>query len=721
MIDNFYIIKKTEELEKYDFKKIIKAINKSAERVNVVFTQEELDNLQNEIESKLLSLSEDKIPVAKMHYLVECGLDNINPAVAKSYRDYRNYKKEFSAMMEQIFEASRNIRYIADKDNANTDSTLISTQRSLLLKKLSKEVYKKFQLTKEEVKDIEDGYYYIHDLSDRQFTMNCCLCDFGTIMDGGFEMANMWYTEPKTMATAMSVAADIAISAAAQQYGGFTLPEIDTVFEKYMQKSYDKHYLEYYRLVEDYVSQVVDEEKLAKRADDYAMGKLSKEISQGFQEWEYKFNTLSSSRGDYPFIAATFGLSKTRFGKLMNKICLKVRGEGQGLPGKKRPVLFPKLVFLYDENIHGAGKECEDVFNAAIECSSKCMYPDYLSVSADNFVGEMYKNYGRVISPMGCRAYLSPYWKNGGQHKLDEKDEPVFVGRFNIGAISLNLPMIYMKAKTENLDFYKTLDTYLEKIRALHKRTYEYLSDFKASTNPLMCCQGGFYGGHLKPSDRIEPLLDAATASFGITALNELQELYNGKELQEDSEFAYEVLCHINDKVDEFKAKDHHLYAIYGTPAESLCYTQVTQFRAKYGIVGKVGARSYFTNSFHMPVWADITPVQKQDLEYRFFHKMNGGHIQYCRYPNGKNKEAIKTIVKRAMDYGYYEGVNIEKNYCDDCGEQFDDGQTECPCCGSKNITQINRVCGYIGYSKVNGDTRMNQGKMEEIKDRKSM
>lgn len=721
MINDFYIIKKTEELEKYDFAKIIKAISKSAERVNVVLTQEDLDKLRTEIEDKLSSLPEDRIPVSKMHSLVECGLDNINPAVAKSYRDYRNYKKELSAMMEQIFEASKNIRYIADKDNANTDSTLVSTQRSLLLKKLSKEVYKKFQLTKEEVKDIEDGYYYIHDLSDRQFTMNCCLCDFGTIMDGGFEMANMWYTEPKTMKTAMSVAADIAISAAAQQYGGFTLPEIDTVFEKYMQKSYDKYYNEYYELIKDFVSQTTDADKIAEKADNYAIEKLSREISQGFQEWEYKFNTLSSSRGDYPFIAATFGLSTTRFGKLMNKICLQVRAEGQGLPGKKRPVLFPKLIFIYDENIHGTGKECEDVFNAAIECSSKCMYPDYLSVSSDNFVGKMYKKYNKVISPMGCRAYLSPYWKNGGQHKADENDEPVFVGRFNIGAISLNLPMIFMKAKTENLDFYETLDTYLEKIRTLHKRTYDYLADFKASTNPLMYCQGGFYGGQLKPNDRIEPLLDGATASFGITALNELQELYNGKELQEDSDFAYEVLLHINNKVDEFKEKDHHLYAIYGTPAESLCYTQVTQFRTKYGIVGPVGKRSYFTNSFHMPVWADITAAEKQDLEFRFFHKMNGGHIQYCRYPNGKNKEAIKTMVKRAMRYGFYEGVNIEKNYCDDCGEQFDDGQTICPHCGSKNITQINRVCGYIGYSKINGDTRMNHGKMEEIKDRKSM
>lgn len=148
--------------------------------------------------------------------------------------------------------------------------------------------------------------------------------------------------------------------------------------------------------------------------------------------------------------------------------------------------------------------------------------------------------------------------------------------------------MILAKSRSENRDFHEVLDFYLEMIRDLHKRTYDYLGEMRASTNPLAYCEGGFYGGHLKPSDKIRPLLKPMTASFGITALNELQELYNGKSLVEDGQFALDTLKYINDKVAEFKKEDGILYAIYGTPAESLCGLQIEQFRKQYGIVRNV-------------------------------------------------------------------------------------------------------------------------------------
>lgn len=163
-----------------------------------------------------------------------------------------------------------------------------------------------------------------------------------------------------------------------------------------------------------------------------------------------------------------------------------------------------------------------------------------------------------------CRASLSPWYIRGGMKPADDNDEPIFEGRCNLGAISLHLPMILAKARQENKDFYEILDYYLELIRNLHKRTYEFLGEKKASTNPMAFTQGGFYGGNLKPDDKIKPLLPAMTMSFGITALNELQHLYNGKSLVEDSDFAYEVMEYINKKVNEFKEQDHILYAIYG-------------------------------------------------------------------------------------------------------------------------------------------------------------
>ena len=257
-------------------------------------------------------------------------------------------------------------------------------------------------------------------------------------------------------------------------------------------------------------------------------------------------------------------------------------------------------------------------------------------------------------------------------------------------------------------------------IRQLHIRTYAYLGEMRASTNPLAYCEGGFLGGHLKLTDKIKPLLKSATASFGITALNELQELYNGKSLVEDGAFALEVLEYINSRVNEFKETDGNLYAIYGTPAENLCGLQVKQFRNKYGIVEGVSDREYVSNSFHCHVAEDITPIQKQNLEDRFWNLSNGGKIQYVKYPIDYNLEAIKTLIRRAMEMGFYEGVNLSLAYCDDCGHQELEMDV-CPKCGSRNLTKIDRMNGYLSYSRVHGDTRLNDAKMAEIAERKSM
>ena len=305
-------------------------------------------------------------------------------------------------------------------------------------------------------------------------------------------------------------------------------------------------------------------------------------------------------------------------------------------------------------------------------------------------------------------------------YPADDKDVPVFVGRFNIGAVSLHLPMILAKARAESRDFYEVLDFYLEMIRNLHIRTYEYLGQMRASTNPLAYCEGGFYGGHLKPNEKIGKILKPMTASFGITALNELQELYNGKSIAEDGAFALEVLKYINDKVNQYKKEDGYLYAIYGTPAESLCGLQVEQFRKMYGIIEGVSDRPYVSNSFHCHVTEDVTPIEKQDLEGRFWELCNGGKIQYVRYPIGYNKEAIRTLIRRAMDLGYYEGVNLSLAYCDDCGHEELEMDV-CPVCGSRNLTKIDRMNGYLSYSRVHGDTRLNEAKMAEIAERKSM
>lgn len=703
------VVKKDGTREDFNVQKVLSAISKSAERAMITFSRAERNFICEFVEEKAEEMDQELIPIAQMHNIVEGALEKVNPLVAKSYRDYRNYKQDFVKMLDEVYKKSQSIMYIGDKENSNSDSALVSTKRSLIYNQLNKELYQKFFMTTEELQACRDGYIYIHDMSARRDTMNCCLFNVKDVLTGGFEMGNLWYNEPKTLEVAFDVIGDIVLSAASQQYGGFTVPSVDLLLEPFAEKSYEKYYRRY-----------IDMGLTARIADREAMKDIQKDFDQGFQGWEYKFNTVASSRGDYPFITMTFGTGTGKFAKIASITMLNVRRKGQGKKNCKKPVLFPKLVFLYDENLHGAGKELEDVFEAGILCSSKSMYPDWLSLTGEGYVAEIYKKYGAIISPMGCRAFLSPWFERGGMEPADAEDKPVFVGRFNIGAVSLHLPMIYAKAKQESRPFFEVLDYYLELIRQLHIRTYAYLGEMRASTNPLAYCEGGFYGGHLKFHEKIKPLLKTATASFGITALNELQELYNGKSLVEDGQFAIDTLQHINDKIAEYKKADDNLYAIYGTPAESLCGLQITQFRKKYGVIEHVSDRPYVSNSFHCHVTEDITPIEKQDLEKRFWDLSNGGKIQYVKYPIDYNLDAIRTLVRRAMKLGFYEGVNLSLAYCDDCGHQELEMDV-CPKCGSKNLTKIERMNGYLSYSRVKGDTRLNDAKMAEIAERKSM
>ena len=708
LVKDVKIVKKDGTLEEFNLDKIINAVNKSSERVLNKLTQEEIEQLCSKVSLEVYNMGNDNVKVSTIHNIVECTLEHINSDVAKSYRDYRNYKKDFIHMLDKVYQESQKIMYLGDKSNANADSSLVTTKRSLIFNSLSTELYKKFFLSQEELQAVKDGYIYVHDIGSRLLTTNCCVANIETILKNGFEMANIWYNEPKTLDVAFGVIADIVMSASGCMYGGYTIPEVDKLLEPYAIMSYNLYYKEAIELG-------VTEEK----AKEYAWSKLVRETEQGVQQWEYKYNTLSSARGDFSFISVTLGLGKSDISKMIAKTFMNVRAKGQGKKGFKKPVLFPKLIFLYDENLHGTNNELEDVFNCAVECSKISMYPDYYSLSGDNYAGHIYHKYNTPISVMGCRSALSPWFEKGGMYPADENDKPVFIGRGNMGVISLNLPMIYMKSKQENKDFYQVLDYYLDLIRNLHLRTIDYLGELKASINPLMFTQGGFYGGNLGLDDKIKPVLKSFTTSFGITALNELQRLYNKKSIAEDGKFALEVMEYINKYVDNAKEEDEVLHSIYFTPAESLCGTQVMQFKQKYGIIEGVSDKEYFTNGFHCHVSEDITPIQKQDLENRFMDMGKGGQIYFNRFNCNYNTNAFKILIRRAMKNGFYFGTNFAKSFCEECGYEELDMQ-KCPKCGSDNITQINRVCGYLGYSRINGDTRFNNSKLAECKDRRS-
>ena len=399
------IIKKDGTLENYDEQKIINACNKAARRAMMELSDEDYQIICNAVWDKLVENDLEETEIYEMHNIVEAVLEEHYPLIARMYKEYRNYKKDFVHMMDKVYERSQAIRYIGDKSNANTDSALVATKRSLIYNELSGELYKKFFLTLNERQAMKDGYIYIHDRSARLDTFNCDLMRIGHIMQGGFEMGNVWYNEPNSLDTAFDVMGDIILSTAAQQYGGFTVPEVDKILAPYAEKSYWKYRKEYAEICgcieKDNGTEITD----TSSAEGWVIKKIQRDFEQGWQGIEYKLNTVGSSRGDYPFVTMTIGLATDKFGKMAAITLLNVHKEGQGKKGFKRPVLFPKIVFLYDKNLHGDGSEkypSADVFNAGIACSSKTMYPDWLSLTGNGYVPEMYKKYGKVVSPMGC-------------------------------------------------------------------------------------------------------------------------------------------------------------------------------------------------------------------------------------------------------------------------------------------------------------------------------
>ena len=283
--DNVKVVKKDGTKESFNVQKVVVAVNKSAYRALIKFTDEELKFICRFVEEKVDDLDITEVPISQMHNVVEGALEKVNPVVAKSYRDYRNYKQDFVQMLDDVYKKSQSIMYIGDKENSNTDSALVSTKRSLIFNELNKELYKKFFLTVEEIQAIRDGYIYIHDMSARRDTMNCCLFDVKSVLTGGFEMGNLWYNEPKTLDTAFDVIGDIVLSAASQQYGGFTVPSVDDILEPFARKSHE-------RLIKKYRDLGLDEETVQK----VAWADLEKEMEQGFQGWEY--STLSPPAGE---------------------------------------------------------------------------------------------------------------------------------------------------------------------------------------------------------------------------------------------------------------------------------------------------------------------------------------------------------------------------------------------------------------------------------------
>lgn len=378
-----FIIKKDGREEKWDPHKIFNAVEKSAERVNTKLSKEFYSNLSSTVYSKL----KDKTDVKNLHKIVENSLQELGECkVADSYRSFRNYKTNFVDMMAEIYSKANMALKYGDRENANFESTLISTKQALIRGYLTKEIYKSNYLTQEELEAIDTGYIYTHDLRDLIFNgFNCCLFDMGSVLENGFEMANLKYKEPTNVLSCLQVIGDVTLSASAQNFGGFTIDNIDKILVKYIKKSivrYGKEAVKY-GIPDPYM---------------YAINKTTDDLEQGFQSLEMKLNSVTSSRGDYSFVTLTFGnldVPEDREYQLM--VCKAILKNRM----KDNPVVFPKLVHLFSWEQYENVPEAKELFDLSINCSCKALYPDYLAIDTVGKVAEYYKKSGKVVSPMG--------------------------------------------------------------------------------------------------------------------------------------------------------------------------------------------------------------------------------------------------------------------------------------------------------------------------------
>lgn len=701
------VMKKDGHIEVFDTKKIQEAILASARKI--LSNEEEYDMQQkaliiaNEV-ARFLNSTEDEnavIMTSKIHNVVLEILSKEWEVVGASYGMYRNYRKQMAKTFLKSYEESETVLHDGDKENANKDSDLNSTKQALIANNNMRGYMETFEMDKDWVEAHKQGWIHIHDLAERYLRQqNCCLFNMAGLLDGGFQLNGTVYAEPKHFDSAINVVGDVTLFASAQQYGGFTIPEIDTVLAKYAEKSYQSNL----KFILDKFGDITNED-IMETLEQTAYDMTVRELEQGFQGFETKLNTISNSLGQIPFVTITFGLDTTQWGREISKAILNVRIKGIG--ENKSTAVFPKLSFLHRKEINGSPESPNyDIKQLGIQCSRLRLYPDWLSLDSGN-LAEVYERSNQVVSGMGCRAYLSPFW--------DEQGNEIYTGRSNIGAVTLNLPKIGLEAKGDWNKFFDLVDKYSDIIFAIHEDYYTKISKTKGSSNPLYFCEGGAWT-KVGYDEEVGKIYEASTASLGYIGIYETLKAMNIPK-EEYLKHGTKIVAYLKKLTEKATINYNHLYALYSTPAESLCYRFQKINRKDYGVIEDVTDREYITNSFHVPVWEDVSVPEKIAFEAPFHKLATGGRISYNEFVYGVDNSVLEQAINFAMEKGMYYGVNVVAGTCNQCGYSGD-FHDNCPKCGTHDITVVTRVCGYLSFDQIHGDSRYNPGKQKEVKER---
>ena len=702
------IIKRDGRIVDYDRQKIAVAIEKANRDVTgkEKSTKEEIKDIIEYIEG----LGKKRVLVEDIQDIIEEKLMDMGKhKLAKEYIVYRYNRalvRKSNTTDESILGLIRNENKELAEENSNKNTMLASTQRDYIAGEVSRDLTNRLLLPEKIVKAHQDGILHFHDADYFvQPIFNCCLVNIGDMLDKGTVMNGKLIESPKSFQVACIVMTQIIAAVASNQYGGLSVDMKH--LGKYLRKSYNKYKKQIEEKYKGKLSGSTIEELVETR--------VVHELESGVQTIQYQINTLMTTNGQTPFVTLFLHLEENdpyiKENAMIIEEILKQRIQGiKNEAGVYVTPAFPKLVYVLDEHNCLKGGKYDYLTRLAVKCSAKRMYPDYISAK------KMRENYeGNVFSPMGCRSFLSP-WK-------DEKGNYKFEGRFNQGVVSINLPQVAIISEGNEEKFWKLLDERLELCKeALMCRHYALLGTI-SDVSPIHWQYGAI--ARLQKGEKIDKLLYGgySTMSLGYIGIYEMTKLMKGVShtTPEGREFALKVMKHLRETTDKWKKETNIGFALYGTPAESLCYKFARIDKEKFGTIEDVTDKGYYTNSYHVDVREKIDAFEKLTFESEFQKISSGGAISYVEIPNMQhNLIALETAVKYIYDNIQYAEFNTKSDYCQVCGFDGeiiinDNNEWECPNCGNKDHNKMNvvrRTCGYLG------ENFWNAGKTKEIKQR---
>ena len=679
------VIKRDGSTVDFDRSKIVVAIQKANLAVEEPYRMD--DASIEAIADSVASKDRKRLLVEDIQDMVEKRLMEAEKyELAKAYIIYRYTRalvRKANTTDESILALIRNDNKDLAEENSNKNTAIASTQRDYIAGEVSRDLTRRLLLPEKISKAHDDGVLHFHDADYFvQHIFNCCLVNIGDMLDNGTMINGKLIESPKSFQVACTIVTQIIACVASNQYGGQSVEM--SHLGKYLRLTYEKYL------------------------------RRTREAS-GVQTIQYQINTLMTTNGQSPFVTLFLVLRENDPYMEENAAIIEeiLSQRLEGIKNEKGVYItpaFPKLVYVLDECNCLKGGKYDYLTRLAVKCSAKRMYPDYISAK------KMKENYeGNVFSPMGCRSFLSP-WK-------DEKGNYKFEGRFNQGVVSINLPQIGIVSGGDEDKFWKELDQRLELCFEALMCRHNALKGVHSDVSPIHWQYGAI--ARLEKGETIDKLLEGgySTLSLGYIGLYELTRLVKGcsHTTPEGEEFALRVMRHLRETTDRWKKETGLGFALYGTPAESLCYRFARIDQEKYGTIEDVTDKGYYTNSYHVDVREHVDAFSKFHFESQFQKISSGGAISYVEVPNMRhNLEALEDVVRYIYDNIQYAEFNTKSDYCQVCGydgeiQINDEGQWECPSCGNKDHNKMNvtrRTCGYLG------ENFWNVGKTKEIKAR---